>query len=111
MEGGNPYTFILFKLLEAANYKNRPLAVHIPETVLFENGQPIAIIIMQPDESWKVIRQKDRLTFLEIRKFFDERRKKYNNDIKSKMAERSGTWQPLDSLKIPESLRQDSVRQ
>lgn len=100
----------MFKLLEAANYKNRPIAVHLPDTVLFENGQPIAIVVMQSDESWKVIKQKDRLTFLEIRKFFDERRKKYNADIKSKMAERSGIWQQLDSMKIHDSLRQDSVR-
>jgi hypothetical protein len=51
----------------------------MPDTVLFEAGVPQCIVIspykvgtwLNQEEYFKVIRQKEKLTFLEIRKFLD----------------------------------------
>lgn len=89
LEGQNCYAFILDRLLEVGSYKTRGLAVCLPDTVLFDNGGPKCIVITNSsrDENLKIIKQKEKLTYLQLRKFLDERRKKYNNQVRMRALE------------------------
>jgi hypothetical protein len=68
------FPFLLKKLLPVKN-NAKSLKLLIPDTVVFQNGEPIFIIYNSRDQYVRSVRQKERLTLTEIKKFLQERRK------------------------------------
>lgn len=79
------YVFIIRRLI-APPRAPHSLSIFIPDTACFSNGEPRLIAFSHKDRRLssvqiKCIRQKEKLTLAQIRKFFNDRRKKYREFI------------------------------
>jgi len=74
------FVFVLKRLIPS---KNTPynLRISVPETIAFIDGEPKLVALTEKDKKIRFIRNKERLTFTEIRKFLLETQKRKENEL------------------------------